>query len=330
MRGLHGRSPGPTIAAVAAIVLAMHSGLALPRTPSNEIFHARYNKAPTSEWSGMLSERLKRENLDLRGGENAFELRSLDRKKSGLEPQRSFALGPRSAAALQADIEHSRKILERALSDRDLHHIMTHEAALAARHDDAAAKALAVAPTPPTVLDSSGPGGPRPTPMRAENAVAARGSTSGLRLAEMTACPTVGHAQPHAEREMTQTRPAAAERAVHGPRPQTSKLRWVLCRELAVGAGLAVYWGFAAWKYWVGRHEAKARRLSWSSSTWKGLFPAKEWPRVVVSWWWRGAGREADKSAQEETSFISMLASGLDYIYMRYYYVGILALLVMP
>jgi hypothetical protein len=279
----------------------------------------------------MLSKRLKRENLDLRGGEKDFDLWSLDRKKSGLEPHRSFALGPRSAAALQADIEHSRKILERALSDRDLHHIMTHEAALAAHHDAAAAKALAVAPTPPTVLDSSGPEGPRPPPTFAENAVAARGSTSGLGLAETTASATVGHAQPYAEREMTQTRPAAAERAVHGPRPQTSSLRWVLCRELAVGgAGLAVYWGFAAWKYWVARHEVKTRRLSSSSSTWKALFPAKEWPRVVVSWWWRGAGRAAAPSPPEETSFVSMLASGLDYIYMRYYYVGILALLVMP
>jgi hypothetical protein len=318
------RSSGPKLAAVAAIALAVHPGLALPR---NEIFHARYNRAPTSEWSGMLSERLKRENLDLRCGANAFDLRSLDRKKSGLEPQRIFALGPRSAAALQADIEQSRKILERALSGRDLHHIMTQEAALAVHHNATAAKALAVAPTPPTILDSSGsgPGGPGPI------AVAARGITSGLGLAETTASATIGHAQPHAEREMTQTHPAAAERTVHGLRPQTSRRRWVLCSELAVGgAGLAVYWGFAAWKYWVGRHEAKARRLSWSSSTWKGLFPAKEWPRVVVSWWWRGAGREADKSAQEETSFISMLASGLDYIYMRYYYVGILALLVMP
>lgn len=148
MRRLRGRSSGPTLAVVAAIALAVHPGLALPRTSSNELFHARYNKTPTGEWSGMLSERLKREKIYLRGGANAVDVRSLDCQKSGLEPQRSFALGPRSAAALQADIELSRKILERALSDRDLHHIMTQEAALAAHHDATAAKAPAVAPTP--------------------------------------------------------------------------------------------------------------------------------------------------------------------------------------
>ena len=64
----------------------------------------------TREWSGRLRERVKRENLDLQQS-SGDDLDLLETQSvSGQEAH--FSLGPRAGT----DLQHSRKILERALS----------------------------------------------------------------------------------------------------------------------------------------------------------------------------------------------------------------------
>ena len=109
----HRRPCASVIAALAALGLVVHPGSALHKGPRSA--RTAPPPRPAREWSGRLRERLKRENLDLRGGVDAF-WRAGTEGADSLEPQKSFALGPRSAAALQSDLEYSRKILERALS----------------------------------------------------------------------------------------------------------------------------------------------------------------------------------------------------------------------
>ncbi len=336
----HRRPCASAIAALAALGLVVHPGCALHKGP-------RSDRTAPREWSGRLRERLKRENLDLRGGVDAFWGAGAA-SAHGLEPQKSFALGPRSAAALHSDLEYSRKILERALSGADMHHVMAQRpaATVAAIQHAANITVGRVVPARPTGLESPNPGttpetgvaapppattihgGSRPQAtragMRVDSVLAAReiSGSSASAAVPHGVCPPQ-----RAGRQAAHASPASPEMAAHReaslpqPRPRRA-LSSVLYRVIAAGsAGMAVHWGFAVWwKFEAARRSESRLSASSTSSLWNALFPAGEPPHAADSWWWRGAGREAiGGMPSEETGFISLLVRGFDFIYEHCY-----------
>ena len=344
----HRRPCASVIAALAARGLVVHPGSALHKGPRSA--RTAPPPRPAREWSGRLRERLKRENLDLRGGVDAF-WRAGTEGADSLEPQKSFALGPRSAAALQSDLEYSRKILERALSGADMRHIIAQRpaATVVATQHAATTAAARVAPARPTVLDSpngcdaapeTGVAAPPPAtshggsrPQAARAGVRAEGGLSAREISRPSASAAGLHGvspPQRAGREAAHASHASQEMAAHreASMPQL-RPSWTLCsvlyRVVAAGsAGVAVHWGLAVWwKLEAALREERTSRLPApsTSSLWNALFPAGERPRAADFWWWRGAGREAPGGGipSEKTGYISQLARGFDFIYEHCY-----------